>query len=163
MRQFIKKEESSTRIGSAELKRLESPKHIVNKFLSLNSSCHSICTDSALARVVQISANVRKLAWHRNSESVVSDSVMSHHTNRAWDYSDLTVRRGLWNHFQYSSPNLSDLVEFIRAGRRRPGGASDGYGPGVRLLVPRPRNSESSFRTDSSICPGPVILRHRYR
>ena len=36
--------------------------------------------------------------------------------NRARDDPDLTVRRGIWNHFQYSSPIWS---EFIRASPRR--------------------------------------------
>ena len=36
--------------------------------------------------------------------------------NCARDDSDLTVRRGIWDHFQYSSPIES---EFIQTGRRR--------------------------------------------
>ena len=54
-------EMASIRIGSAELK--DSLNRIVNEFLSLNTSCHWIFTNSALARVVvQISEKVHKLA-----------------------------------------------------------------------------------------------------
>ena len=41
-----------------------SSKHVVTLFLSLNQSCLWICTTSALARAVQISANVHELAKH---------------------------------------------------------------------------------------------------
>ena len=57
----IRDEAAAIGIGSADLKG--SLKHIVNKFLSLNSFCHWICTNSALARVVQISANVHPDSW----------------------------------------------------------------------------------------------------
>ena len=88
-----------------------SSKHTVNKFPSLNSSSRWIGTNSALARVVQISANVHKLG---------------------------TGTRAVWNHCQYSSPIWS---EFIRdgPGQRRIVGWDDSgrgaAGPGRRCTT----------------------------
>ena len=68
----------------------------------------------------------------------------------------------VWNHFQYSCPIL------VRVHPGRPAALPTATGwdeelrartAGVRL--PRPGHSESSFWTESSICP--VMLSHRYR
>ena len=72
----------------------------------------------------------------------------------------------IWNQFQYSSPLGSSQSSSGPAG-----GASDGYGLGAwdeelwartaNVRLRRPGHSESSFRTDQSVCL--MMLRHRYR
>ena len=67
--------------------------------------------------------------------------------NRARDDSDLTVRRGVWNHLQYSSLIYS---EFIRAGRYP---TATGWDQELRartacVRLQRQGRSESSFTTE---------------
>ena len=59
------------------------------------------------ATLPRTSANVSRLArWYRSAGTDHGEAHYGYagNANRARDDSDLTVRRGVWNHFQYSCP-----------------------------------------------------------